>query len=279
MHHAHAFLKEELIFYDYHIYRDGEGCIKVHSDLKNHNVSLLFTLTPSCINASLMELFLLLEALRGLGVVLKDLILPYMGYARSPYGEGASLMAQTIQRSTEKITTFCLHEKSIERAYQQCIFNHVTALDLFAQDIKKRFRDNLVLIAPDEGAAELCNSISAYLKCSCLSIKKVRSDLKVISKMAGEDMRGKVCILIDDMIDSGETLKGAIDCLIENGADQIHAYVAHVLFKEMVQAVLQSHPIFSLTVCNSIAHHFDDPRIRVLDILKVLFLPRHDVCN
>jgi ribose-phosphate pyrophosphokinase len=266
-HHASSFSHHELIKVSIQKFPDCEISLRLEDDLKGQNITYIHTFAPP-VNGSIVELLSVLHALEKIKILNLTLIIPYMAFNRS-INEGAHFLARALGNyKINNIKTLALHNPELLSLYSIPIQN-INIRETFLHDIQMRFSNDIVVVAPDKGAIKLCQEISKSLTVPLITIDKKRNapgDVEIIH--INGDVHGKVCVIIDDMIDSGATLKAACQRLRIAGASQVHAYAVHNLFSKTLEILSQSFD--SLTVTNSIAQDTKNPKVCVLNILGVL---------
>lgn len=181
-----------------------------------------------------IELFLLLDSLCNVSNI--TLCLTYMGYSRqdqqNPNESMATRMFSKILESFKISRCIILdnHSEPLLRIPMQ----HISARKIFEDDIKDRYSlDRVVLVSPDLGGVRRAYDMSRSLKCDfiiCNKSKNVFGELKRIDPIGS--VEGKLCILVDDMIDSGATICHAASSLIKAGASEVVAYCTHGIFSK-----------------------------------------------
>ena len=196
----------------------------------------------------LMELFMLIDALKRQGAQKIIAVIPYYSYGRSP--ETSALIARLLtEAGASQIITLGLHDPLTLPTV-----SHLDGVSLFCQDIQKRYpHDKPLIVSPDKGGADRACLIAEYLKTDWAAFHKERSaDGKIRVKEITGDVQGRPCILVDDIIDSGETLCCAADALKNAGAISVDAYVIHAVLSPGALERLKESKISPLTVTDTI---------------------------
>jgi len=240
-------------------FADMEVFVELHENIRGEDVFVMQS-TSYPANDHLMELLLTLDALKRASCRRVTAVLPYFGYARQDRKSGprtpisAKLVANLItEAGADRVLTMDLHAGQIQGFFDIPVDN-LYAAPLFAKDIKDRYSGrNLTIVSPDVGGVVRARAIATRLHTDLAIIDKRREKAGVseVMNVIG-DVRGKDCILIDDIVDSGGTLINAAKALLSNGAASASVYVTHgVLSGEAVNRIATS-PIEMLTITDSI---------------------------
>ncbi len=261
-------------------FADGEVFVEILENVRGQDVFVIQS-TGSPANDNLMELLVMMDALRRASAKSITAVVPYFGYARQDRKSGgrtpisAKLVANVITGAgANRVLTIDLHAGQIQ-GFFDIPTDNLFAAPVFERDILMKVGEqNLAVVSPDVGGVVRARALA----------KRVNADLAIIDKRrerAGEsevmnvigDVRGKSCILIDDIVDSAGTLCNAAEALRSKGAERVFAYVSHaVLSGGAVERVSRSQ-LESLVVTNSIAPTPDVKacaRIRIIDIAALL---------
>jgi ribose-phosphate pyrophosphokinase len=217
-------------------FNDGEIFVEVYENVRGEDMFLIQP-TSNPANDNLMELLIMADALRRSSAARITAVLPYFGYARQDRRTkartpiSAKLVANMIvEAGIERVLTMDLHAAQIQGFFDIPVDN-LYASPVFALDIRAQFKnrmDELMVVSPDVGgvgrARELAKRISAPLSI----VDKRREKAGEIAEMTViGDVKDKICIIIDDMVDTAGTLCKAAEVLMENGAKEVHAYITH----------------------------------------------------
>lgn len=219
-------------------FNNGEICVSFRGQINSATI-IANTETDS----DWIELFLLLDAMKGVKDI--TLCLTYMGYSRQDQQNSNESMAARMFASILETTNIsrCImidnHSEPLIRIPTQ----HISARTVFERDIADKYSsDQVVLVSPDLGGVRRAYDMSRALKCEfiiCNKAKTVFGELKRIDPIGS--VKDKLCILIDDMIDSGATICHAAESLIRAGARGVIAYCTHgVLSKGSIERLASS---------------------------------------
>ncbi|MCR4623324.1 MAG: ribose-phosphate diphosphokinase [Alphaproteobacteria bacterium] len=205
-------------------------------------------------NEDWFELFLLLDALKNTRIV--NLCLTYSGYSRqdkiNPNEScGNMLFFKFLETfNIEKFIFLDNHNEPILRTP----FQHLSALPLLIRDIKNKYKlEDIVIVSPDLGRAKDAQFVAETLKTDLAVCVKSRNVFNKVNKIKVlGNVEDKICVLIDDMIDSGATLCHASDALLEVKAYKVVAYATHGIFSQGALQSLASSNIARIVVTDSI---------------------------
>ena len=240
-------------------FADGEVYVEINENIRGQDVFIIqSTCTP--VNDSIMELLICIDALRRASAKSITAVLPYFAYARqdrkvSPRSPiSAKLFANLLMGSgASRVLTMDLHANQIQGFFDIPVDN-LFAGPTFVQHIKKNIKSkNLVCVAPDAGSVERTRAIGKRLSADLAIIDKRRSGpgKSEVMNVIG-NVKNKICVIIDDLVDSGGTIVNAAAALKSKGAKDVYAYVVHgVLTGEAVKKINTS-KIKKFIISNSI---------------------------
>ena len=240
-------------------FADGEVYVEINENMRGQDVFIIqSTCTP--VNDSIMELLICIDALRRASAKSITAVLPYFAYARqdrkvSPRSPiSAKLFANLLMGSgASRVLTMDLHANQIQGFFDIPVDN-LFAGPTFVHHIKKNIKSkNLVCVAPDVGGVERTRAIGKRLSADLAIIDKRRSGpgKSEVMNVIG-NVKNKVCVIIDDLVDSGGTIVNAAAALKSKGAKDVYAYVVHgVLTGEAVKKINTS-KIKKFIISNSI---------------------------
>jgi ribose-phosphate pyrophosphokinase len=231
-------------------------------------------------NDNIMELLVCIDALRRASAKNITAVLPYFGYARqdrkvtprSPIS--AKLVANLITNAgANRVLTLDLHANQIQGFFDIPVDN-LFAAPIFVKDIKKNIKSkNLVCVAPDVGGVERARALGKRLNAELAIIDKRRSGpgKSQVMNVIGE-VKGKTCIIIDDLVDSGGTICNAATALIEKGAKEVYAYVVHAVLSGDAVKKIQKSKIKQFVVTNSIDNKqkTKGSKIKIISVASLL---------
>jgi len=254
---------------------DGELKVRISEDLYGKEIVILQS-TSKPVNDHLMELLLLIDATKRAGAKSIIVIIPYFGYGRQDRRFdncepiSASLVASLLDVANLKhIITVDLHSYQAEGFFKTAVSN-LDPILLFAPKIESY--KNPIIIAPDIGGVIRARKFSKYFNIELAIINKSRDvDNKCHVHGLIGDVRGRDCLIIDDIIDSAETLSKGTDLLIKHGASSVNAFVTHaVLSAETAQNRLDNSIIQNIYITDTIDSKKSSVKFHELSIVKLL---------
>ncbi|MFC2106609.1 ribose-phosphate diphosphokinase [Candidatus Bipolaricaulota bacterium] len=244
----------------------GDGEIRVHI-LETVRGADVFVLQPTCppVNDNLMELLILIDALRRASARRVVAVIPYYGYARQDRKHtgrvpiSARLVANMIETAgADRVLTMDLHVGQIQGFFNIPVDN-LRADFIFAEYMRSVVgnMDDVVIVAPDTGSTGRARLLAERLGTPLAVLEKRRSqdglDIKVFNVIG--DVAGKRALLVDDIVASGGTLVKAAEILLETGATEISAYCTHGVFSGDAVPILEASPLKRVVVTNTITNH------------------------
>mgnify|MGYP001181398749 FL=1 len=212
---------------------DGERYVRVLRSVAGHDVTVVQNTFP---DESIVELLLILEALRESGAKSITTIIPYMGYARQErtFQRGEAISARAIARPvgalSDRVFTVSVHTDEV-LSFFGCPTQDIDGLQE-AVRYMKGFKPGLV-VAPDEGAREWCARAAKELKAPLHVMSKIRVDDRTVETDSGKvKVKGLTVVILDDIISTGGTIASAARLLKNAGAGQVLAACTHGLFIE-----------------------------------------------
>ncbi len=270
----------ELMQANIHRFPDSEIRIDVKENVRGEDVFLVqSTSNPS--NDHIMELLIMLDAIKRASARRVTVVIPYYGYARQDRKPGprtpisAKLVANLITSAgADRVLTLDLHAGQIQ-GFFDIPLDHLYAAPVIVNDIRDNYdTSNLMVVSPDAGGVARARALAKRIDADLAIIDKRRERASVseVMNVIG-NVKGRDCILFDDIVDSGGTLCNAANALIEQGAANVSAYITHgVLSGKAVELVTNS-KLKELVITNSIKPTDDVKNahnIRVVSIAKLL---------
>jgi ribose-phosphate pyrophosphokinase len=239
-------------------FSDGETQIEIHENIRGRDVFVLqSTCTP--VNDNLMQLLIMMDALRRASADRVTAVIPYYGYGRQDRKVkprvpiSAKLVADLITvAGASRVISIDLHAGQIQ-GYFNIPVDNLYAAPVLMKYIRAHFQDNLVIVSPDAGGVERARAYAKRLGASLAIIDKRRDAPNVAEAMniIGE-VEGKTAVILDDMIDTAGTLTQAANALKENGAGDIYAYCTHPVLSGASVERIEASPIDKVVVTNTI---------------------------
>ncbi|ODA66943.1 Ribose-phosphate pyrophosphokinase [Methyloligella halotolerans] len=215
-------------------FADMEIFVEVQENVRGEDVFVIQS-TSAPANDHLMELLIIIDALRRASARRITAVLPYFGYARQDRKPGprtpisAKLVANMIVRAgADRVLTLDLHAGQIQ-GYFDIPTDNLFAAPVMVQDIRETFDvNNLMVVSPDVGGVVRARGLAKRIDAPLSIVDKRRENPgeSEVMNVIG-DVSGRNCILVDDIVDSGGTLINAADALLEKGATSVTAYITH----------------------------------------------------
>ena len=239
-------------------FSDGETQVEIHENIRGGDIFVLqSTCTP--VNDNLMQLLIMMDALRRASAERITAIIPYYGYCRQDRKVkprvpiSAKLVADLITTAgANRVVSMDLHAGQIQ-GYFNIPVDNLFAAPLLLKHIRTHFEDHLVIVSPDAGGVERARAFAKRLAASLAIIDKRRDAPNIAEAMniIGE-VKGKTAVVLDDMVDTAGTLTQAAVALKEKGASKIYACCTHAVLSGSSIGNIEASPIDRLVVTNTI---------------------------
>ncbi len=256
-------------------FSDGETLIEIHENIRGGDVFVLQS-TSTPVNDNLMQLLIIIDALRRASAERITAIIPYYGYGRQDRKVkprvpiSAKLVADLITVSgASRVVSMDLHAGQIQ-GYFNIPVDNIFAAPLLLKHIRSHFEDNLVIVSPDAGGVERARAFAKRLEASLAIIDKRRDVPNVAEAMniIGE-VEGKTAVILDDMVDTGGTLTQAAAALKNRGASQIYACCTHPVLSGPSIESIEASPIDQMVVTNTIPLNENAQKCSKIIVLSV----------
>jgi ribose-phosphate pyrophosphokinase len=261
-------------------FSDGEVMVEILENVRGKDV---FVLQSTCAptNDNLMELMIMVDALKRASAGRITAAIPYFGYARqdrrvrsSRVAISAKVVSNMLQiAGVDRVLTMDLHADQIQGFFDIPVDNIYASPVLFADIARHKFEDPIV-VSPDVGGVVRARAIAKRLECDLAIIDKRRPKANVaeVMHLIGE-VDGRTCLIMDDMVDTAGTLTKAADALKAHGAKRVIAYCTHAVLSGSAIARIASSTLDELVVTDSIplsAEGIACPRIRAISCAHLL---------
>ena len=241
-------LKLKLVNTNIKRFSDGEIYIEINENIRGNSVFVIQS-TSNPANDNLMELLLVIDALRRSSAKNITAVIPYYGYARQDrkVAPRTSISAKVVANlltnaGASRILTVDLHAGQIQGFFDMPVDNLFTT-PLFAKYIKRKFKNkNWICVSPDVGGVQRTRGLATRLKADLAIIDKRRpkAGQSQVMNIIG-NVKGKSCIIVDDIIDSGGTIVNAVSALKKAGATEVYVFITHaVLSGDAVNKIKKS---------------------------------------
>ncbi len=270
------YLKNKLVNSSIRKFSDGEIYIEINENIRGNSIFIIQGISSPA-NDNLMELLLCIDALKRSSAKNITAVIPYFGYARQDRkvvprtSISAKLVSNLITKAgADRIVTVDLHAGQIQGFFDIPVDN-LFATPIFSRHIKKKIKSkNLICVAPDVGGVERARALGRKLDIGLAIIDKRRPTpgKSQVMNVIG-NVKGKTCIIVDDIIDSGGTIINAAEALIKRGAKEVHVYITHgVLSGESVEKIRKS-KIKNLVVTDTIDNSDKVKKSRNIEVLSI----------
>ncbi len=241
-------------------FSDGEICVEILENVRGRDV---FIIQPTCqpCNDHLMELMVMIDAMRRASVRRVTAVVPYYGYSRQdrkPRSARVPITAKVVANmlasvKLDRLLTVDLHADQIQGFFDLPIDN-VYASPILLKDIWQKYHNDLLVVSPDVGGVVRARALAKRLGDAELAIidkRRPKANVSEVMNIIG-DVTGKNCVIVDDLVDTAGTLCKAAAALKEHGADSVSAYCTHpVLSGKAIQNITES-VLDELVVTNTI---------------------------
>ena len=256
--------------------KDSEIYVKIEENVRGVDT---FVIQPLCrpVNEYFVELTIIIDALKRASAARVTVVIPYFGYARQDRKTSgrepitAKLIANLlVSAGLDRVLTIDLHSDQIQ-GFFDIPLDHLTAISLFTDHIKKQNYPNPVIVSPDLGSVKRVRKIAGKLDLPFAVLDKVRKQPNVVTKvnLLG-DVRSKTAILIDDMIDTGHTICAAIKKIKQEGAEKVYTYSTHPVFSKPAPGNIFKLGISEMVVTDAIPITKNYKKLQVLSVASLL---------
>ena len=240
-------------------FSDGETTVEIQQNVRGREV---FVLQSTCAptNDNLMELLVMVDALKRASAQRITAVIPYFGYARQdrrPRSTRVPISARVVADLLEtvgvnRVLTMDLHADQIQGFFNIPVDN-IYASPVLLSDLQAKKYDDLVVVSPDVGGVVRARALAKQLGCDLAIIDKRRPKANVseVMHIIGE-IDGRNCVIMDDMIDTAGTLVKAAEVLKERGAKSVYAYCTHAVFSGLAIERIKASALDEVVITNTI---------------------------
>jgi ribose-phosphate pyrophosphokinase len=257
-------------------FADMEVFVEIKENVRGEDIFVVQS-TSFPANDNIMELLIVIDALRRASAKRITAVIPYFGYARqdrkaaSRTPISAKLVANLITSSgADRVLTIDLHAAQIQGFFDIPLDN-LYAAPVFVRHIKENFAlDNLVVVSPDVGGLVRARALAGKFGAELAIVDKRRPKAGVseVMNIIGE-VDGKNCIIVDDMVDSGGTLCNAAEALLAKGANSVSAYITHGVLSGKAQERIANSKLKNLVITNSIEPSVETLSVKNIKIINI----------
>ena len=260
-------------------FSDKEIYVRIEENVRGGDV---FVVQSTCFpgNTNLMELLIMIDALRRASAKRITAVIPYYGYARQDRKNEprvpitSKLIADlVVTAGADRVLTVDLHAGQIQ-GFFNIPLDHLFAINVLIDYIKEQKLKNLIVISPDAGGVERARAYAKRLNSSLAIIDKRRdipNEAKAMNIIG--DVKGKIAFIVDDMIDTAGTLMEATDALLGAGAREVHACCSHPVLSGPAGERIANSPIKTVITTNTIPLNGElekNSKIKVLSVASLL---------
>jgi ribose-phosphate pyrophosphokinase len=239
-------------------FADGEIYLQIHENVRGADV---FVVQPTCkpVDRNLMELLLMIDALKRASADRITAVLPYYGYARQDRKDkprvpiSAKLIAKLLEKAgADRILALDLHAAQIQGFFDIPV-DHLFATPVMIDYLKPRQTAKTIVVSPDAGGVERARALAKRMNVPLAIIDKRRDDVNVAEVMhiIGE-VDGRDCLIFDDLIDTGGTLVKGAEALLKAGAKSVRAAATHAVLSRPAIERIEASGIREVVLTNSI---------------------------
>ncbi len=272
-------LKNKLVNTSIRKFADGEIYIEINENIRGNSIFIIQSVSSPA-NDNLMELLLCIDALKRSSAKNITAVIPYFGYARQDRkvvprtSISAKLVSNLITNAgANRVVTVDLHAGQIQGFFDIPVDN-LFATPIFAKHIKRKIKNkNIICVAPDVGGVERARALGKKLDVGLAIVDKRRPSpgKSQVMNVIG-NVKNKVCILTDDIIDSGGTIVNAADALMKRGAKEVHVYATHGVFSGEAVKKIKNSKIKNLVITDSIDISDKLKKVGNIEVLSISIL-------
>lgn len=247
--------------------------VKINENIRKRDV---FVIQPTCrpVNDNIMELLIIIDACKRASSNSITAVLPYYGYARSDKKDQprvpitAKLVADIISAAgADRIICMDLHAEAIQGFFNIPV-DHLYAMPVFIKYLKEKEIKDLVIVSPDAGGVARARAHARRMGADLAIVDKRRVGNQGTTEMYHVigDVKGKSCILVDDIIDTAGSITQAAKILVDRGAREVRAMAAHSVLSDPARERLQKSDLVEVVVTDTVPI----PQEKMIDKIRVL---------
>jgi ribose-phosphate pyrophosphokinase len=260
-------------------FRDGECYLQVQENVRGADV---FVMQPTCrpVDEHLMELLLMIDALKRASARRITAVIPYYGYARQDRKDkprvpiSSKLVADLLTTAgADRALVVDLHAPQLQGFFNIPV-DHLFGSPVLVSYFKQLSLPNLTVVSPDAGGVERARFFAKKMDAALAIVDKRRVEMNVAEVMhVIGDVKGRTCLVIDDLIDTAGTLVKTASALLENGATAVYACCSHPVFSDPAIENISKSSITQVVVTNTIPLSeaaLREPKIHMLSIAGLI---------
>ncbi len=260
-------------------FSDGEISITLPQTVRGKDVFIIQS-TSYPVNDNLMELLIMIDACKRASAGRITAVMPYFGYARQDRKARprdpitAKLVADILTSAgANRVMTMDLHAAQIQGFFEIPV-DHLYGAPLLAKYYKNKMDENWVVVSPDMGSVGRARNFASRVDASIAIVDKRRPKANTVEIMnIIGDVKGKTCLMVDDMIDTAGTICQGAEALVKNGAKEVYACCTHGVFSGPAMDRITASPIKELLVLDTIdlpESVKKNPKIKVMSVAKLI---------
>tara|TARA_B100000902_G_C27143765_1_gene830041 strand:+ start:111 stop:1043 length:933 start_codon:yes stop_codon:yes gene_type:complete len=270
------YLNSKLVNSSIRNFSDGEIYVEINENIRGNSIFIIQSVSSPA-NDNLMELLLCIDALKRSSAKNITAVIPYFGYARQDRkvvprtSISAKLVSNLITKAgADRIVTVDLHAGQIQGFFDIPVDN-LFATPIFARHIKKKIKTkNIICVAPDVGGTERARALGKLLNVGLAIVDKRRpkAGQSQVMNVIG-DVKGKNCVIVDDIIDSGGTIVNAAKALKNRGAKDVYVYITHGVLSGDAVKKIKSSVIKNLIITDTIDNNNKTKDAKNIEVLPI----------
>ncbi len=260
-------------------FSDGEVSVEIKENVRGMDCFVVQPTSPPATNTHIMELLIMIDALRRSSAKRITAVIPYYGYARQDRKVrprmpiSAKLMADLIVTAgADRVLCIDLHAGQIQ-GFFNCPVDNIYATPVLLEGIRQRCNGELCIISPDAGGVERARAYAKRLDSRLAIIDKRREEANVseVMHIIG-DVEGATCIIVDDMVDTAGTLTEAAKALIDQGASAVYAVITHPVLSGPAIKRIEESPLKELVTTDTIPRSLEGRSCTKIHVVSVAAL-------
>ena len=270
------YLKTKLVNSSIRKFADGEIYIEINENIRGNSIFIVQSISSPA-NDNLMELLLCIDALKRSSAKNITAVIPYFGYARQDRkvvprtSISAKLVSNLItQAGADRVVTVDLHAGQIQGFFDIPVDN-LFSTPIFARHARKKIKSKkIICVAPDVGGTERARALGKLLNVGLAIVDKRRPTpgKSEVMNVIG-NVKGKTCILVDDIIDSGGTIVNAAKALKSRGAKDVYVYITHGVLSGDAIKKIKSSVIKNLVITDTIDNVHKTKNVKNIEVLPI----------
>ncbi len=260
-------------------FSDGEISITLPQTVRGKDIFIIQS-TSYPVNDNLMELLIMIDACKRASAGRITAVMPYFGYARQDRKARprdpitAKLVADILTSAgANRVMTMDLHAAQIQGFFEIPV-DHLYGAPLLAKYYKNKMDGNWVVVSPDMGSVGRARNFASRVDASIAIVDKRRPKANTVEIMnIIGDVKGKTCLMVDDMIDTAGTICQGAEALMKNGAKEVYACCTHGVFSGPAMDRITASPIKELLVLDTIdmpESVKNNPKIKIMSVAKLV---------